>query len=239
MFSFKGISAKSMSLRVLNNVVFNSPSRDTNLIHVPGRNGNLVKDNGRYGDVLRSIPCRLESSRENVEQMVSKIHHWLVKDVGYHEFLWHGDADFVYSARVDSNSVSRRRLTGLADTFIDFQLYPIKYLRSSMVEREIDNGRVLVNSMELDAKPLVRIIGTGLVVLTVDDKIMEINIPENAGGCVIDSETRIITSLDGKTALFRNARGEYPVLAVGNNVVLWSGANDVQVFVTPRLGALV
>jgi len=239
MFSFNKIKASDMGLRVLNNITLDSPNRNKNLIQIPGRNGSLVTDNNRYDDILRSIPCRLETGTgQDVETMAAKISSWLgVAD--YHEFLWHQDPDFIYSALVENGVATRRRLARLADILINFRIYPIKYLRSSMIERAVDNGRVLVNSLDLAANPLVRVVGTGLVILSIGTKTMEVNIPADAGGCLIDSETFTIKSLANDIPLFSNASGVFPTLAVGNNLVSWESANEIQVFVTPRLGALI
>ena len=240
MFNYKGISAKKMGLRVLNDITFDAPKRSTILIDVPGRNGNLVMDNGRYEDVVRSIPCRLEAPKKrDVEKLISKIHNWLGQEVGYHEFLWHKDPDHIYLAMVENGAMSSRRLSQLAQTLIDFSIYPIKYIKSSMIEREVDNGTIIVNDAEMKANPIIRIVGVGLIRLTIGENNITINIPTETEGCIINSENRTITSLDKQIPLFRNTTGTFPVLDLGNNTLIWESANEVQVFVTPRLGVLI
>jgi len=240
MFSFKGITSQSMGLRVLNEINFNAPERDRNLIQIPGRDGNLIVDNGRFDDVLLTILCRLEvAGRQNVEQATSKINNWLSTDVGYHQFLWHNDPEFEYLARIESGTTTTRRLSQLANTMVNFSLHPIKYLRTSMIEREIDNGNILVNSLSMEAKPLIRILGNGPIRLTVGNQFVDINIPNDAKGCKIDTTNQMITILDGNQSLSRQMSGEFPKLISGNNPISWAGNSDFQVFITPRLGALV
>jgi len=240
MFSFKGIKAQDMNLRILNDITFESPNRSTTIIQIPGRNGSLIMDNGRYEDITRSIPCRLEAPRNrDVEELISRIHNWLGKDIGYHEFLWHKDPDYVYRARAENGAVSGRKLSRLANTLIDFRIHPIKYIKSSMIEREVDHGTIIVNDVEMEANPVIRIVGTGLVWLRIGGSNITINIPNDAEGCIIDSENRTITSLDKQTPLFRNTSGTFPTLDLGNNPVTWESINEIQVFITPRLGVLV
>jgi len=237
MFTYKKIKASDMNLRVLNQIGFTSPMRDIELINVPGRDGELIMDNGRYHSVVRSIPCRIEARRDNIEQLMNRIHNWLGTDHKYHDFLWHNDLDFVYKAKIEGQIESQRVLSRLSLIDINLRIHPIKYLRSSLREREIKNGSVIVNTQALEAKPMIRIVGSGNITLQIgDQRVILENLPE---GCIIDSETQTITNLAQTTTLFSHMRSyPFPKLISGNNKLTWN-ANHMQVFIAPRLGALV
>lgn len=237
MFTYKKIKASDMGLRVLNNVVFSSPERDVELVQIPGRDGDLIIDNGRYESVIRSIPCRLESNKNDVEVLIDRINNWLINSDGFNEFLWHNDPDYVYQAKIEGQVESQRVLSRFAETIIDFRLHPVKHLRSSLREREIVNGLVVVNTLALSAKPIIRVVGTGDVTLQIGDQ--QVELTELPGGCIIDSERQTITNLHSSETLFSNMRSyPFPKLVPGNNAITWTG-NDIKVFITPRLGALV
>jgi len=226
-----------MNLRVLNDVTFTSPTRDVNVIQVPGRDGDLIMDNGRFESVIRSIPCRLEAPKgENVEQLISQINNWLIDDGGFHEFRWDNDPEFKYLARVESDVVSRRVLSKFGRVVIDFHLHPVKYLESSLEARQVTNGTNVANQFEIDAKPIIRIVGEGNITLNIGGQPLVLR--GISQGCMIDSETQTITSLDGSVTLFDRMYSPFPVLRPGNNQVTFTGSVN-QVFITPRLGALV
>ena len=236
MFTYKGKSSKDMHLRVLNDVTFTSPTRDVNVIQVPGRDGDIVMDNGRYSSVTRTIPCRLEVPEGiHVEQLKSDINNWLIDDGRFHEFSWENDPNFKYLARVEGDVSSRRMLSRLGRTAIDFRMHPIKYLRSSLTEQAVPSGTNVQNQFNIDAKPIIRIVGGGDMTVNVGGRPLVLQ--GISGGCLIDSENQTITDLAGRVTLFERMRSPFPVLEPGNNSVTFTG--NIQVFVTPRLGALV
>lgn len=236
MFTYKGVSSKEMHLRVLNEVVFSSPERDVEVLEIPGRDGELILDKGRFKTVTRSVPCRLEPPADvDIEVLMSEIHSWLLTDSGFHRFTWERDPEFCYFARVEGDVVSQRMFERLGRSVLQFRLHPIKYLESSLQAREMVSGWNVHNPFDIDAKPVVRVIGNGTLTVMIDDRVLRLQ--DVQGGCVIDSERQLVTSLDGRTMRFRNLVSPFPVLKPGDNVVSFS--EGVEVFVTPRLGALV
>lgn len=237
MFIYKGKSNKDMHLRVLNDITFASPRRDVNVVQVPGRHGDLIMDNGRFESVVRSVPCRVESTvGSNVESLISDINNWLVNDGGFHELEWENDPDFKYLARVNGGVISRRILSHFGETTIDFRIHPIKYLKTSLVERPVTSGTNVSNLFNIEAKPIIRIVGGGAITINIGEN--ELVLDGISGGCIIDSEAQTITDLEGRITLFERMRSPFPVLKPGNNVISWS-RNDIEIFVTPRLGVLV
>jgi len=236
MFTYKGKKSTEMYLRVLNDVEFTSPSRDVNLMQVPGRHGDLVMDNGRFNSVIRTIPCRLEApTGVNVEECINNINNWLIDDGNFHEFTWDNDPEFRYLARVEGDVVNHRVLSRFGRTAVSFRLHPIKYLESSLVERQVTSGTNLENRFNVDAKPIIRIVGTGNITLTIGGR--QLVLRGIGSGCIIDSESQNITTLNGQQTLFDRIYSDFPVLTPGNNVITFPAG--VQVFVVPRLGRLV
>lgn len=234
MFTYKGIRSSDMGLQINGNLEFNAPRRDVNLVSVAGRDGDLVMDNGRYESVLRTINCRLKTTNENVETAINRIHNWLSTDVGFHDFLWSGDPDFTYKAMVDNPSRTNRTLAKLARIALKFRLHPVKYLTSSLNEMAVTNGLNIENQLLLDAKPIIRVVGNGNVVINIGNQVLDLR--DIFHSITIDSENMTVTGHDGN-AEFTKMYSTFPVLAQGNNIVSFSG--NFQVFITPRLGALI
>ena len=238
MFTYKGRTSDEMFLKIESGLDFSSPARDINLLAVPGRDGDVVLDNGRYNSVVRTVPCRLFlPENSNIENAVENIHNWLNVDIGYHDFEWSGDSDFVYKALVHESFNTHRVLNKYGRIVLNFRLHPIKYLRSSLTERSVQNNTNIQNPYNIDAKPLIRILGSGNIIIRVAGQELRLRGIAN-GGCIVDSETQTITSLDGRMTLFdRMESYPFPVLRPGNNTI--TAHNGVQLFITPRLGALV
>lgn len=236
-FTYKGINAKEMHLHILNELEFESTTRDIELVTVPGRDGDLIVDHGRYESVIRKFPCRLMiPDKANLEDAMSKIHQWLIVDTGSHDLLLDHEPDFIYRAMVDNTVTTNRILSHLGKAVISFRLHPIKFLRSALIERQITSGTNITNPYGIEAKPVLRIIGNGNITINIGDRALILQ--GIAGGCIVDSETQTITSLDRRITLFERMFSPFPVLRPGNNQVTFSG-EDIQVFIAPRLGALV
>ena len=186
MFTYKGKNATEMHLRVLNNVSFSSPTRDVNSIQVPGRDGDLMMDNGRFNSVIRSVPCRVEvPNGVDIEQAINNINNWLIDDGRFHEFEWDSDSEFRYLARVNGDVVTRRLLSRLGNTTIDFRLHPIKYLKSSFVDFLVNSGDNVTNHFSVEAKPELYIVGSGNITINIDGRPLILTGISN-GGCIIN-----------------------------------------------------
>ena len=235
-FTYKGITSRDMHLRVENELELSSTERDIELIEIPGRDGDLVLDNGRFKSVVKTFPCILvPPPKKDVESLVHPIHQWLACDVGYHDLLLEDDREFVYQGIIDNPVTTNKILSHLGKTVISFRLHPIKYLKTSLIEEPLTNGMTLTNPFGIEAKPMIRMIGNGNMTLTIGGR--ELVLQGIAGGCLIDSDTHTIMSLDGRVTLFERMFSPFPILKPGNNVINFP--THIQVFITPRLGALV
>jgi len=238
MFTYKGIRSDAMHLQIENNLRFTAPRRNVDLISVPGRDGELLLDQGRFEPVNQQIPCRMVlPTGQNVEQAASQLHNWLSTDVGYHNFTWSGDPDFVYKAMVNEGFNTQRVMEKYGRTVLKFRFHPIKYLASSLIERPVANNSVINNPYAVEAKPRLRIVGGGreIRINVGGQEVVLTDIPET--GCIIDTETQMITNAAGTAPLFRNMRSAFPVLRSGDNRITFP--SNVQVHVISRLGALL
>ena len=132
----------------------------------------------------------------------------------------------VHEVAVDSpENVSRGRKIRYN---INFQLAPFKYFTNNP-EIPIISGSVVENRGTRYSRPSFRIVGTGDIKLIVNGATFEVNGLSENQQIFIDSSRYITYS---RADLF-NARtkGQYPFLAVGNNVISWEG-NVKSVYIT-------
>ena len=206
------------------------------MVTVPGRDGELIMDKGRYETVVRKFPCRLLiPNNGDLEAHISQMHQWLVDEEGLHDLLLDPEPDFVYHARIDNGVTTTQILSHLGKVVIHFRLHPIKYLATGLREVPVTPGTNLSHPFGVNAQPIIRIVGGGNMTLNIGGRPLVLQ--GIAGGCLIDSQTQTITSLEGRITLFDRMYSPFPVLRPGNNVITFP--NHIQVFITPRWGALV
>lgn len=235
MFTFKGRTSHDMGLRIAREVTFSSPSRSIDSVAVDGRNGTLIIDRGRYENVDWGIPVILIADN-GIEERLTDIADWLLTDVGFHDFLWDSDPDFVYRAMCHQQFNINHLLRTLGKGIINFKMHPIKFLKTGLTERQIANNTNVVNPYNINAKPRLRINGSGNITIRIQNT--DLVLRGIAGGCIVDSETQTITSLDGRITLFdRMYSYPFPELSPGSNVITVPGG--VQLHMIPRLGALI
>ena len=235
MFTFKGRTSSDMGLVVERSFALRSPERSIEKIAIDGRDGVLTIDRGRYESVIWNIPVFLRDDVD-IERRLINITDWLLTDVGYHDFLWGADG-FVYRAMCHQSFNIDRILRTFGRGVINFTLHPVKFLREGLVERAVVNNANINNPYGINAKPRFRIIGGGNITISIGSQRLVL-VGIGNGGCIVDSETQTITSLDGHLTLFDRMNSyPFPELMPGNNV--FSVPDGIQLHLIPRLGALV
>ena len=237
-FTYKGKTSNEMYLKIENNLVFTAPQRDIEFVSVDGRDGDIAFDKQRYESIIRSIPCTLmPNDRLDIEQLIHDIHDWLSTDVRYHDFTWSGDPNFVYKAIVSEGYDIHRLLSRYGKTVLAFRFHPIKYLLSSLSERSVANNLTINNPYNIPAKPIIRLIGNGNMQIYIGGDLLDLRNVLN--GITIDCETQTVTSANGQFTEFDKMFSyPFPSLNPGNNTITFSG-NVQEMYITPRLGALI
>ena len=236
MFTYKGKSSEEMHLVIVDEVPMLGATRDAELIEVPGRSGDLVLDKGRFRSVVHSLDCRvIAQNASTMRETVRAIHNWLLSDAQFHEFEWKNDPDYLYFAKVEGSVETNRVIETFGNSRIDFRFQPIKLLKSGLVEREVTSGSQLTNPFDLAANPTVRIVGSGDMTLQIGES--RVVLRGISGGCIIDTENQMITSLDGTRMLFTQMRSLFPVLGAGRNTITFP--SGLRMFVAPRWGCLL
>lgn len=237
MFTYKGKTSDEMHLKIENNLIFTAPARDIEFVAVGGRDGDIAFDRQRYESVIRSIPCTLKPDRVGIEQLIHDVNDWLSTDVRYHDFTWSGDPNFIYKAIVSDGYDIQRLLSRYGKAILRFRFHPIKYLTTSLSERAVANGANINNPYNTPAKPIIRIIGSGNMQIYIGGELLDLR--DVLNGITIDSETQTVTSANGQFTEFDKMFSyPFPTLKPGNNTITFSG-NVQEMYITPRLGALI
>lgn len=103
---------------------------------------------------------------------------------------------------------------------VNFRLAPFKYLTDNP-EISVMSGSIVTNTGTRYSRPVFRIVGTGDIKLNVNGAVFEVNGLTENQQVIIDSSRYITYS--GNNLFYAKTKGQYPFLAVGNNLISWEG----------------
>ena len=209
-FTFNNISTANYGLYVGGQHTFNSPQRDVTKVSIPGRNGDLVRDNGRFLNV----------------------------EVAYTVVIMPDSipADFAEATKnLKADLLSVKGYARLEDTYqpeVVFDCMPQLWLKSGETAQTFSASGTINNPTAFDAKPLIRVNGSGDCSVTIGNQIIAIS--DVDGYVDIDCETMNcyngVENCNSKVTL--GSQG-FPVLHPGETGVAFAGGTT-SVIITPR-----
>lgn len=228
--TFNGQNSLDYGLYVSGNQTFNSAEKDYSKVSVPGRSGDLLVFNNRYKNVNLNYDAILI---ENYEENAERVRAWLLSADGYCrlEDTYHPNEFRIasFSGPIDFDS----KMLEAGETTLTFDCKPQRWLKSG--EQKIlitpNNNRPIVNQTLFEAKPLLRIYGTGQ--LQVGTGLLTIN---TAGTEYIDIDCDIMDCYEESVNRNGNVTiSKWPTFTPGNNIVAFpNDSNITEVYITPR-----
>lgn len=162
-FWFDGESAAAHGLAASGSGTFNAAERDVETVAIPGRNGDLIIDNGRYKNISVAYPVSICSDfAANAERCRA----WLGSKTGYHRLEDDWDPDHYRLGRFQGPlEFSPGFLNRTAEGTVTFDCKPQRFLKTGEFPMTVTEGMTLVNPTRFAAKPLIRVEGSGTVLL--------------------------------------------------------------------------
>ncbi|VGQ20837.1 distal tail protein Dit [Streptococcus pyogenes] len=230
---FNGTKSDSLGLLLERERSIKSTNNDVDLIEVAGRDGVLIKDNERLKAVEQDFPFSLVG---DVTANQQKISEWLhVK--GWHGLVLSWDKDYIYRASVVNLFEIDEILKQFGRLKVNFLIHPIKYLKMGKQEVSLVKGGTLQNPGNVQAKPILKIKGTGSGVLTING--FETGLENVQGELVIDMERHLVYkgALSAWDNIVRTEHHRMPLFDVGQNKISWTG--DFTITAIPNWGVKV
>lgn len=230
---FNGIKSNDLGLLLERERSIKSTNNDVDLIEVAGRDGVLLKDNDRLKVIEQDFPFSLVGDVTVYEQKISE---WLhVK--GWHDLVLSWDKDYIYRASVVNLFEIDEILKQFGRLKINFLIHPIKYLKTGKQSVSLVSGATLQNPGNVQAKPILKIKGTGNGVLTIND--FETGLENVQGELVIDMERHLVYKdvLSAWDNIVRTEHHRMPLFDVGQNKISWTG--DFTITAIPNWGVKV
>jgi phage-related protein len=222
--TFKGTTASSKSVTVLKYPEIVKPTLRVETVKVPGRDGELTLSGmPSYEAMVLECECMVPSVDK-----ISAAAAWLT---GRGDLVLGNDPTYAYDAQVIDEIRFEKILRGHAHRrfTVPFLCQPLKKKATTEPNIELTAPGTVVNIGHVPSRPLIKIEGSGNVVLAVGA--YSLSITDINTSILIDSDLGMATN--GTVNESYKVSGEWPLLVVGNNAVGWTGTVS-KVTITPR-----
>lgn len=227
-FIFDGINSRDYGVYISGSGVFDAPARRGEVIQVPGRNGDLFLDEGSYNNVELKYPAFIV---RNFKANIAGLRNVLISKSGYCRLQDSYHPEEYRMARY-AGGLETTPLANLKAANFDliFDCSPQRFLISGEDKVTFYSSGSIYNPTEQDAKPLIRVYGTGLIVIgttsvtitqadTYTD--LDCDMQEAYKGGTLKNQYVVLSGND------------YPVLQPGpNTIAVGSGISRIEI--TPR-----
>lgn len=223
---WSGKDLNDFGMRLLSELKFDGAERDIDEIEIPGRNGVVVIDNQRFNPVIQNFKFTISllKGKINLESQIKEAQAFISGIYSFKDFSWDGEPNYIFKAKVDGKSSTTRDNPWIASVDIPIKLFPMKYLKDTYSNtRTLKSGESFQSKGTQVAYPIITLIGTGNVTLTVNGKTF---ILKNVTvGVVIDCENQVVTDLAKKNSQMDKVYSyPFPNLNIGSNTISWDNS---------------
>lgn len=225
-FIYNGIKSSDLGVYIQNKNIFSSPKYDASFVSIPGRNGDLIASNGRYPNTSISYTCFIVAkSIEELSDKVTTVKNWLYKEPDrYHDLIDSYDVNFKRKAVFNSKLDISDEVNKIGTFTVVFSCKPQRYLVSTLEKETYTEEFVVNNPYSLNAKPYLKIYGSGDITLTISsegtNKIWIIKNVEE----FIECDSELMNFYKGTELQNGKVTGDdFPELFTGDNSIAWKG----------------
>ena len=239
-FVFNGVSSSTLGIRIQSKNVYSAPKYDVSLTSIPGRNGDIVSANGRFSNVSLSYTCFVPAkSIAELSEKITAIKNWLYREPDrYHDLTDSYDASFKRMAIFNSKLDISDEASKIGTFTVTFSCKPQRYLISSLASESHTESFIIDNPYPLNAKPYIKITGTGDITLAIQSESQNKVWTMTAIGPYIECDSELMNFYRGTDLKNDKVTGDgFPELLPGSNAVSWTG-NVTKVEIVRRLVTL-
>ena len=157
-FVFEKVNSLDYLMFIANKNQFEGGGKVVETIKIPGRTGTLSYEDGSFENI--EISYKLYT-KGDIRQNINAFKNRLLSTSGYCQLADSYEPDIFMRARYVDNfsvDVSDRKNAGLT---VNFDCDPRRFLKEGIEARELQNGDILFNPTQFDARPLIRVYGVG------------------------------------------------------------------------------
>lgn len=226
--TFAGGNSLDFGVRISGTGTFGAPQRVYKEIDVPGRNGKLLIDEKRYSNITINYPAFIvKKYAENIEGW----RNWLLSHTGYQrlEDTFH-PGEYRMACFNDAFTVETTQKYTAGEFTMSFTCKPQRWLKIGEERKAVTSGTVLHNPTQFEARPYIRIYGSGTVTLGTQTITVTAH---NKAYMDVDSELQdCFCGSDNLNNYATFSDDTFPVLEGDTTVTFTSGITAFQI--TPR-----
>ena len=219
--------------------VFDKPVRKTEVFNVPGRNGSILFQQNAFEDVTRSYNVFVSTIigedsggdiTSDLPAKVNAISAWLNSKTGYQRLEDSFETDVFRLAYYSGGNEFTDRMLQAGEATLTFTCRPERFYKNAEAAVEVTNGDTMSNPTKFASKPLVHIVGTGTVTVSIGGE--TITAKDLVDYINIDCDRMDAYRLTSEN---RNDKisGTFPTIKPGSNVITITGS-VTKVEITPR-----
>ena len=227
--TFAGRSTNEFGIWISGEGTYGAPERNVQTQEVAGRNGNLLFDMGNFRNITLKYPAAIKTDmpsriRDFLNFAGSQVGYQRLEDT-YHPYEYRM-ARFQSKLSIDSAGYMNRS----GQFTLEFDCKPQRFLKSGEAPIDFTANGILYNRTQFDAKPLLRVYGTGAGTVGIGSQTITIS----SISTYVDIDCEIMDAYKGAV----NCNGNVSftndiVLKPGNNNIAKSG-NISKVTIIPR-----
>lgn len=223
-FKIGNLTSESINAVIVNFPVIDIPNRKYTLNDSSvGLDRSILFDDNAYENRKISLTIGFKESKTEVNERIAKLMANIDKGE-YVDLVVYSDSKYTYQIiRSAESSVSRPAINSdYREINLEFSAAPYKYL-SDVTNSTIGTTiTTLTNPTLFNAKPHIKIVGNGKIVLTVNGAQFIFN--DVSGSIELDSSLQSVYRMDGNKAVNENNK-----MVIGPFPEFKSGANTISV----------
>lgn len=192
---------------------------------IPGRNGDVIIDTGAYENVTQKYSIYLTESA-NVTITAKAVKEWLLYQ-GEGRLVDSFDPDVYRFATYEGGGEIENVLQRFGRAEIEFDCRPQRYVLQSLNYTEYTEAFTLTNPTQNNARPVIRVNGSGAGTLTVGNNTIALT------DCNIYIDSELQSAFLGTTNKNNAMTGEFPILPPGETGISWTGG-ITSILIAPR-----
>ena len=223
-FVYNGRKSQDFNLVLSGEDTWKKSMPDVERMQIPGRNGDLLLSNHRYSNVSITYHVGI---RRDFDRNFTAFMNFLLKEPGYHRLEGSYHPDYYRMAVLDKEISPQLSAHNHSGPFaLVFSCMPQQYLKSGERMQVLTGSGTVYNPTIYPAKPLLRIYGSGTILIgdervTITDNDSFIDLD-----CELEDAYRDTVNMNQHLEL---ENGDFPALHAGSNSITFvSGITKIE-----------
>ena len=223
-FIYNGKRSQDFGLVLSGEDTWQKSMPDIERTQIPGRNGDLLLSNRRYNNVEITYHVGI---KRDFDTRFSAFMNFLLLEPGYHRLEDSYHPDYYRMAVLDKEVSPKLTALNYGGSFdLTFSCMPQQYLKSGERMQVLTGSGTVYNPTMYAAKPLLRIYGSGTILIGSERVIITDNDSYIDLDCELEDAYRDTVNMNQHLEL---ESGDFPSLGSGsNNITFVSGITKVE-----------